>query len=126
MARRQFQSENYTIITVMILHFWTDRPDQGLKWLPLGLHFWTHNYMVLPTCSNFKGITANFSGVHFFRNFTVSATKNCTQELSHVMRKPVLYHMRTTKMQISLISAFVVCCLNIIISILAKSKVSTL
>ena len=55
--------------------------------------------------------------------------------LSHVMRKPVLYHMRTTKAQISLricaslyslINTFVVRCLDGIIPILAKSKISGL
>ena len=42
--------------------------------------------------------------------------------LSHVMRKPALCHMRTTHPR-SLISAFVVRCLDCIIPILAKSTI---
>ena len=51
------------------------------------------------------------------------------------MRKPAVCHMQTTKAQISLggclrirslIRAFVVCCLDSIIPILAKSKISRL
>ena len=33
--------------------------------------FWTHFSMVKPCCSNFRMITANFSGVRIFRRFMV-------------------------------------------------------
>ena len=49
------------------------------------------------------------------------------QKMSHVMRKPVLCHMRTTKAQISLmhslISGFVVHCLDSIIPQLAIANI---
>ena len=59
------------------------------------------------------------------------------KEMSHVMRKLSLCYMRTTKVQIilrirapahprRLIGAFVFCCLDSIIPILAKSKISRL
>ena len=37
--------------------------------------FWTHYSMVNPLCSNFRVITANFSGVRIFRVFTVFSAK---------------------------------------------------
>ena len=47
-------------------------------------------------------------------------------QLSRAMRKCVLCHMQTTKAHNSLISAFVVRCLDRIEPILAKSKISRL
>ena len=46
--------------------------------------------------------------------------------LSQAMRKGVLYHMRTTKAQISLISAFVVGCLDSIKSLDSIAEISRL
>ena len=45
------------------------------------IFLWTHFSMVKPPCSNFRVITANFSGVKSFRIFTV----NIQQFLRHVM-----------------------------------------
>ena len=48
-------------------------------------------------------------------------------DMSHIMRKTCLCHMRTTKERMrSLISTYVVCCLDSIIYILVHSKISRL
>ena len=46
--------------------------------------------------------------------------------MSRAMRKCVLFHMRTTKAQISLISAFVVRCLDSVMSLVSVTKISSL
>ena len=71
--------------TVMILSFRTDRSWQTLQ-TQIRLRsslirvytvcnslsiFWMHHCMVKPLCSNFRAITATFSGVRIFRSFTV-------------------------------------------------------
>ena len=74
-------------ITVMILSFRTDMPeqtvqtqirllleeqsDQGLHCLPFVCIVWTHYSMVEPHSSNFRVITTNLLGVQIFRKFTV-------------------------------------------------------
>ena len=69
--------------SVMILRFWTDWSLQTVKTqirsslirVYTVCHcvciFWTHYSIVKPCCSNFRMITANFSGVQIFRSFTV-------------------------------------------------------
>ena len=74
-------------VTVMILSFWTDRSgqtvqtqirllleeqsDQGLHCLPFCLHLLDILLYGKPACSNVWMITAFFSGVRMFRNFTL-------------------------------------------------------
>ena len=76
------------LLTVISLSFWTDmsgqtvqtqirllleeQSDQGLHCLPCHLHiFEKKKRKVWPLCLNFRKITAKFSGVRKFWNFTI-------------------------------------------------------
>ena len=74
----------FSISTVIVLSFWTDRPGQTVQtqrsslirvWICTVCHsvgiVWTHYSMVEPHSSNFRVITTNFWGVRIFRKFTV-------------------------------------------------------
>ena len=81
------QQHKEVILTVIILSFRTDssvqtvltqirllleeQSDQGLHCLPFRLHLLDALLYRQPLCSNFRVITANFSGVQIFKNFTV-------------------------------------------------------
>ena len=77
-------------------------------------------------------ITTNFLGIRIFRKFTVFARivksiRHKMVNLSYVIGEPVLWHMQTTKKQISLhslISIFVVRSLDSIISVETTLKIS--
>ena len=61
---------NWTVYTQIRLL--EEQSDQGLHCLPFRLHLLDIRSMVKPPCSNFRVITAIFSGVQMFRKFTIS------------------------------------------------------
>ena len=70
-------------LTVMILSFWTDMPEQTVQNLirvytvcHSNCIVWTPYSMVEPHSSNFRVITTNCLGVRIFRKFTVQWIKN--------------------------------------------------
>ena len=50
-----------------------EQSDQGLHCLPFHLHILEKKPLVWPFCLNFRMITAKFSSIRKFRNFTVIA-----------------------------------------------------
>ena len=59
-----------------------EQSDQGLHYLPICRHLLHAKLSVKPPCSNFRVITASFSGVQNFRIFTVAAAQRQGQKSS--------------------------------------------
>ena len=67
-----------------------EQSDHGLHCLLFHLHHLTKYLKVWPHCLNFRYITAKFSGIQKFKNFTVHLCheEDCFWHMSRDVRKP--------------------------------------
>ena len=132
--KHPFFSSEWSYNIFCCLSFVKDRNEQttdpGSSLFAIPSTSWMHWCMLKQPCSNSRMITAIISGVtvlqfNFYGNMDPS-------NLSLVMRKTCLLPNANNKgtdqpaHPCSLISTFVVCCLDSIIPLLAKSKISRL